>query len=86
VVFPIVAFDIFEFLLIDLSATEVDGNVLIVMILVEKVSDRVDGVAIKFLNSRSGERHGNDSISDVCEIEVEAVFLVPVFGSTDNLS
>jgi hypothetical protein len=86
VVFPIVAFDVFEFLLIDLSATEVDRDVLIVMILVEKVTDRVDRVAVKFLNSRSGERHGNDSIGDVCEIEVEAVFFVPVFGSTDNLS
>ncbi len=85
-VFPFVAFDIFEFLLIDLSTTEVDRDVLIVMVLVEKVTDRVDGVTVKFLNSRGRKSHGDNSISDVSEIKVEAVFLVPVFRPTDNLS
>lgn len=85
-VFPVIAFNIFEFFLIDFSATEVDGNVLIVMILIEELSDGVDGVAVEFFDSGGGEGHGDDSVGDVGEIEVESVFLVPVFGATDNLS
>jgi len=52
----------------------------------EKLSYCVDIVAIQFFNSRGWEGHGDNSWSDVSEIEVVTVLFVSVFGSTYDFS
>lgn len=85
-VLPVIALDIFKLLLINFPPTQVDRYIIILMVLVKKFADRVDGVAVKFLYSRGRESHGDDPVSDIGEVEVETVFLVPVFRAAHYLA
>lgn len=83
-IFPKVAFDIFEFFFIDLPATEIDSNVFIIVIFCEELTYRVNRIAVKFFDPRSGECHGNDSISYVSKIKIKPILLVSVFWPANN--
>lgn len=85
-ILPKVAFNIFEFFLINLSSTKIDSNVFIIMIFREELTHRVNRITIEFLNSWCRESHSYDSISNICEIKIEAIFFISIFRSPYNLS
>lgn len=47
-VFPLVTDDILEFFLFDVSAADVDGDVFVLVGILEELLDGVNGVAIEF--------------------------------------
>lgn len=64
-VLPIKADHISQLTLFDTSATDVYGNVFVLMAVLEELSDAVHGVAVELFNARSWEGHSDDTISNV---------------------
>ena len=50
-ILPKVAFDIFQFLFINLSSTKIYSNVFIIVIFSKELTNRVNRIAVEFLNT-----------------------------------
>ena len=67
-ILPLITLNIPQFLLIDISATQIDSDVFIVMVFQKEFTDGIDWVAIEFLETWCGEGHGDDAIGYVGEV------------------
>lgn len=85
-ILPKVAFDIFQFLFINLSSTKIYCDVFIIMIFRKELTYRVNRIAVEFLNSWCWESHSYNSIGDISEVKIKAILFVSIFRSSDDLS
>ena len=85
-IFPWIAYDVVKYLFIDISATNIDGKVFILMETFEELGNWVNWVPIKFLKSWCGKGHRDNPGGNIGQIEIIAIFSKPIFGSTHYLS
>lgn len=85
-VLPIVTTDVLKLLIFDTASADVDGNVFILMGILEELADRVNRVPIEFLDSWGRESHGDDSMSNVGEVEIVPKLFETFFWSAYYLA
>lgn len=85
-ILPKVAFDIFQFFFINLSSTKIYSNVFIIVIFSKELTNRVNRIAVEFLNTWCWESHSYDSIGDIGEVKIKAIFFVSIFRSPYDFS
>lgn len=67
-ILPLKADHIFQFSFFYATTADINGDIFVLVRVLQKLSDWVDWVAIQLFNPWGGEGHSDDSISDVGEI------------------
>ncbi len=81
-ILPLITDDIPQDGFVDRSAAYVDCQVFVFVAGFQQLSNRIDWVSVKFLDAWGWEGHGYNPGGNVCQIEVESIFFISVFGTT----
>ena len=77
-IFPVIGPDVLQLLLLYVAATDVYGNVFVLVGVLKEVPDRVNRVAVEFFKAGGREGHCDDPGGNVAQVQVVAKLLEPV--------